>query len=99
MLIWDGTDLVTPLNAYGLTVCNYNGSAHLCFVDAEQYNGYGRGKGIILDNTYKQVATVQSGNGMPNLDQHEFKLVDDGATAIITIYNSVQYDPSSNTQC
>ena len=94
MLIWDGTDLITPLNAFDLTVCRYNGSPHLCFTDAKLEISFARGKDIILENTYNQVATVQSGNGMPMVDLHEFKLHDEGTSAMVTIYNPIPYHPS-----
>ena len=59
-----------------------------------QFNGFARGTGLILDNTYTQVKTVRSGNGEPDLDQHEFKLINGGRTVLTTIYKQVPFDTS-----
>jgi hypothetical protein len=61
---------------------------------ANGYN-YARGQGVILDSTYRIVKTVHSGNGRAPSDQHEFNVLPNGKTALITIYQSVQYDLSA----
>jgi hypothetical protein len=46
--------------------------------------GIGRGEGVIVDQRYRTVATVQAGNGH-TIDLHEFLLTPRG-TALVTIY-------------
>ena len=84
-----------PLNGHDFNVCSVNGTDHLCFIDAFQENGYARGNGLILDNTYNLVETVHSGNGAPLLDQHEFFVQPSGKTVLATIYNQVADDTAS----
>ena len=84
-----------PDFAFDLTVCYYAGSPHLCFLRGVEFNGYARGNGVILDNTYTEVATVSTGENEPvALDQHEFLVTENGTTVLVTIYYQVQYDAS-----
>src|SRR5262249_28782256 len=55
--------------------------------------GFGQGQGMIVDSTYKTIATVKAGNGY-QADVHEFLLTPEG-TALITVYNSVTVDATS----
>ena len=59
-----------------------------------QYHGYARGQGVILNTNYEIVKTVQSGGDIAALDQHEFKLINDGDTALVTSYQQASYDLS-----
>lgn len=93
-LIWDGLAFVAPVNAHDLTMCNYQGTPHLCFVDAAQFNGYARGHGVILDSTYTIVREVSSGNNQPGLDQHEFRIQDGSSSVLATIYKQIPYNGS-----
>ncbi|HEV2592264.1 MAG TPA: arylsulfotransferase family protein [Gaiellaceae bacterium] len=52
--------------------------------------GVGQGEGVILDQTYTEIARVRAGNGL-QADVHELLLTPKG-TALVTIYNSVQRD-------
>ena len=56
--------------------------------------GYCRGHGVVMDSSYRFVRSVQSGGGMPSSDMHEFKLLGDGKTAMMTIYRQKQWDMS-----
>jgi hypothetical protein len=47
-------------------------------------SGSGRGVGVILNDNYQQIATVQAGNGL-DMDLHEFLLANDGTAWIIAI--------------
>ena len=55
--------------------------------------GIGRGEGVIVDQSYETVATVQAGNGL-SLDLHELRLTPRG-TALLTIYNRDRADLTS----
>jgi hypothetical protein len=48
-----------------------------------------------MDNTYETVKTVHSGNGRAANDQHEFNVLPGGKSALITIYEPIQYDMSA----
>jgi hypothetical protein len=52
--------------------------------------GIGRGEGVIVDESYRRVATVQAGNGK-TADLHEF-LLTDRDTALVTIYSRARRD-------
>ncbi len=53
-------------------------------------DGHGEGKGMILDRSYRQIATVQAGNGL-QADLHEFLLTDED-TALVMAYVPTQAD-------
>lgn len=55
--------------------------------------GTGQGEGVIVDQTYTEVARVKAGNGY-FADVHEFLLTPEG-TALITVYNEVTRDLTS----
>jgi hypothetical protein len=55
--------------------------------------GIGRGEGVIVDQRYRTIATVQAGNGQ-SIDLHEFLLTDRG-TALVTIYSRARRDLSA----
>ena len=52
--------------------------------------GVGRGEGVIVDRSYRTVATVQAGNGL-TVDLHEMRLTPRG-TALLTIYSRARRD-------
>jgi hypothetical protein len=62
----------------------------------QQYGGYARGLGLILDNTLNVVKSVQSQGGLNPLDQHEFNVVDNGKSVLITVYQTQQADLSAD---
>jgi hypothetical protein len=83
-----------PEVVHDLQVVMYKGAPHLSFIQATQFNGYARGHGVILDNTYTVVKRVESGNKLPGIDQHEFWVVEGGETALISIYSQAQVKTS-----
>jgi hypothetical protein len=55
--------------------------------------GYGKGVGVILDSSYRRIATVHAGSGL-EADLHEFHLTPRG-TALMTAFSTVRADLSS----
>lgn len=95
-LVWSGFQSTGPGPAHDFHVCPYNGSNHLCFFTGQQYVGYARGLGLILDNTLNVVQSVQSQGGLSLLDQHEFNVVDNRKSALIVVYQAQQADLSAD---
>ncbi|RAH44829.1 MFS general substrate transporter [Aspergillus brunneoviolaceus CBS 621.78] len=93
-LVWSGWGNSGPGNAHGMHVCQYQGKDHLCFFQGVQQNGYCRGHGVIMDSNYRIVRTVVPGGGMASSDMHEFKPINDGKTALLTVYQQRQFDMS-----
>ncbi|KAL4779622.1 ASST-domain-containing protein [Aspergillus varians] len=52
------------------------------------------GHGVIMDDHYQIVKTVVPGGGMAASDMHEFKLINNGETALMTVYQQRQFDMS-----
>ncbi|OJJ35087.1 hypothetical protein ASPWEDRAFT_40230 [Aspergillus wentii DTO 134E9] len=94
-LVWSGWGVAGPGNSHGMHVCQYKGKDHLCFFQGTQQKGYCRGHGIIMDNEYRIVRSVQAGGGMAAGDMHEFLLINDGKTALMTVYQQRQFDMSA----
>lgn len=47
-----------------------------------------------MDNQYRIVRSVQPGGGMAGSDMHEFILINEGKSALLTVYQQRQYDMS-----
>lgn len=84
-----------PKAATNLQVQQYQGQPVLTWWEGDiAHYGVGlRGRSVIMDTSYRQVATVQPGNGVPS-DLHEFTLTDQG-TALLTGYKKMRTDLSS----
>ncbi|GAB7354810.1 hypothetical protein MBLNU459_g5200t1 [Dothideomycetes sp. NU459] len=94
-LVWDGYGVAGSATAHNFRPCSYQNAAHLCYTQVNQQNGYGIGQAMILDSNYKTVATAQTGGNVQPADLHEFQLLDDGETAILSAYQVIPYDLSS----
>lgn len=83
----------TPYTASDFRVQQYRGQPVLTYNVGQSTGGPGHstGENVILDSHYRQIATVSSGNGLEQADQHEFRLTSQG-TALITVYHAVPYD-------
>jgi hypothetical protein len=93
-LVWDGYGVTGSANAHNFRPCQYKGASHLCFNQVNQQNGYGIGQGVIVDQNYKVVATAQTGGNVEPVDMHEFQLLNDGETAILSSYQIIPFDLS-----
>ncbi|KAF2144703.1 uncharacterized protein K452DRAFT_316644 [Aplosporella prunicola CBS 121167] len=91
-LVWSGAGLMGPQVGQAPRVCDYQGADHLCFYQGMQYQGFARGHGIIMDNQYKIVKAVESGGSTAVADMHEFRVLPGGKTAVMTVYQTRQYD-------
>jgi hypothetical protein len=75
--------------AANLRVQQYQGQPVLTWWQGFQNAGLGEGDDVIYDDHYRQVATVQAGNGL-QADLHEFTITPQN-TALITAYQLVQW--------
>ncbi|OCL08991.1 hypothetical protein AOQ84DRAFT_30295 [Glonium stellatum] len=95
-LVWSGYNAALGTNnSMDMKPCSYKGSTHLCLWQGITRQGYGLGQGIILNNNYQPVAYLDTANEAPGADIHEFNLINDGASALFTSYESLQYDLSA----
>ena len=84
-----------PLETHGVTdfrVQTYRGKPVLTWWQGQSDKGIGNGNYVILDDHYRQIATVRAGNGLHG-DIHEFLITPEN-TALITVYNEMPYDLS-----
>jgi hypothetical protein len=79
--------------AGNLRVQTYKGNPVLTYWHGKVVDGIGYGEGVILDSSYRQIATVKAG-GSAQADLHDFTLTPQG-TALITAYLPVSADLSS----
>jgi hypothetical protein len=81
--------------ATSVRVASYRDEPVLTWWEGQVYDiGYGRGEGVIVDRSYREVARVRAGNGR-EADLHEFVLTRRG-TALMTCYpETVRTDLSS----
>ncbi len=85
-----------PLGAYSganFRVQTYQDKPVLTWWQGLSSVGTGQGVDEIFNSSYKKVATVKAGNGY-FADLHEFKLTSQN-TALITIYNPIQWNLTS----
>jgi hypothetical protein len=71
---------------------HYRGDPVLTWWEGTFIRGHGKGRGVIFDSSYRQIATVTAKNGV-QADLHEFNLTDRG-TALITAYRPTSADLS-----
>ncbi len=84
-----------PLSTHGVTdfrVQTYRGKRVLTWWQGQSDKGIGDGHYVIVDDRYRQIATVQAGNGLHG-DIHEF-LITPRNTALITVYREIPHDLS-----
>ena len=93
-LVWSGASLGVQSTSVALHRCRFRGVDHLCFWEGKQVTTLGRGRVLILDQTYQPVAAVSGVNVA--LDFHEFNILPDGVTALATVYKPLQFDLSSH---
>jgi hypothetical protein len=74
-------------------VQRYRGKPVITWWQGEAKRGYGFGKAMIFDDTYRKVAEVKAGNGQ-RMDFHEFTITPKG-TALFIVYKIVRQDLSS----
>lgn len=80
--------------AANLRVQQYQGQPVLTWWQGFQNAGLGKGEDVIYDDHYRQIGTVQAGNGL-TADLHEFTITPQG-TALITAYRLVHWPIGSN---
>ena len=71
---------------------SYRGKPVLTWWEGQMLTGYGRGRAVIADSSYRTVAAVSAGNGLA-ADLHEFVITPQD-TALITAYRPVTTDLS-----
>jgi hypothetical protein len=82
------------LTAEDLNVQSYEGKHDLTFWQGKVLSlGFGQGEDVVLDSSYRHVATVKGGNGL-KADLHEFQ-IEPRDVAYITAYNPIRCDLSS----
>jgi hypothetical protein len=74
-------------------VQQYKGKPVLTYWTGVSKVGIGHGSYVILDDSYRPIASVHAGNGLTG-DEHEFQLTPQG-TALITAYKPIPGDLSS----
>ena len=67
-----------------LKVQSYRGQPVLTWWEGQVIKGYGEGKAVIADTSYRTIATIDAGNGL-QADLHEF-VISPQDTALITAY-------------
>jgi arylsulfotransferase ASST len=75
-----------------LQVQSYRGQPVLTWWEGQIIKGYGEGKAVIADSSYRTIATVKAGRGL-QADLHEF-VISPQDTALITVYRRVTTDLS-----
>ncbi|HEU4978307.1 MAG TPA: arylsulfotransferase family protein [Solirubrobacteraceae bacterium] len=76
--------------AYDFRVQRYRGKPVLTWWQGDIHGYHGIGYGVVMDSSYRPLATVRAGNGY-NADLHEFQLTPQG-TALVTSYHPVPRD-------
>lgn len=93
-LVWFLSLSGSKEEAADLRVQQYQGEPVLTWWQGYQNAGLGKGEDVIYDDHYRQIATVQAGNGL-QADLHEFTITPQG-TALITAYRLVHWPIGSN---
>lgn len=90
-LVWYFPAVVSTERIYDFRVMEYQGEPALVWWQGIAYAGHGFGHWVILDRTYKQIGSIQVGNGYAGGDMHDILLTPRG-TAIVGAYNVIAWD-------
>jgi hypothetical protein len=82
-----------PARAFNLQLQHYMTRPVLTWWEGTSHDGHGAGVDVVLDTSYRLVATVRAGNGY-GTDLHEFQITPQG-TALLDSYVPVRTDLSS----
>jgi hypothetical protein len=93
-LVYSGYGATGGQLAHDLKVAEYKGKTVLTYFQGNDRQGGNRGHGVIMDQKYKTIASVQSGLGRAPSDVHEFTVLP-GGTALTTIFQPRPYDLTS----
>ncbi|MBO0805098.1 MAG: arylsulfotransferase family protein [Nocardiopsaceae bacterium] len=85
-IVWFSPGPVSEGQFFDLNVQTYKGKPVLTWWHGQTSSSHGVGTCYIADSSYKQIATVNAGNGL-RADMHEFNLTDQG-TALIDAYRT-----------
>lgn len=91
-LVYSGFGSLGPGVTHAPQTCMYKGEIHLCFYQGVQMLGWGHGHGLIMDKHYRIVKSVEPGSYQASSDMHEFRLINDGQSALMTQYLRSVYD-------
>ncbi|KAJ8105869.1 hypothetical protein OPT61_g9920 [Boeremia exigua] len=91
-LVWSSAGTLGGSTAHNPHVCEYQGADHICFFQGHQHHGWARGHGIIMNKNYRVVRTVEAVGAATQMDMHEFRLINGGKRALVTIYQPRPYD-------
>lgn len=94
-LVWCGYGQGSTADGHDFQLVTINNETRLAFFIGTEVNGFGRGHGAILDNSYRTLTSIYSGNGKASIDMHELNIVEGGETALVSIYQPVPYDLSA----
>ena len=98
-LVWSGEkELPQGFQAFDAQVINYNDKPHFAFTSFQGVRGGGTGSHgsgtFIYDDTYTKVQEVTTSGTWRNQsltpDLHEFNIVDNGASALMTSYITIE---------
>lgn len=92
-LVYSSFGSYGPGPSHAPRVCTFRQKPHLCYYQGVQHVGWGHGHGVIMDQNYRVVRSVEpSCTYQASSDMHEFYLSKDGTTAFMTQYVRSVYD-------
>ncbi|KAK5036439.1 hypothetical protein LTS07_002166 [Exophiala sideris] len=91
-LVYTGFGSIGPGIAHAPQTCMYKGEVHLCFYQGTQMVGWGHGHGVIMDKHYRVVKSVEPASYQASSDMHEFIVINNGTSALMTQYLRSVYD-------
>ncbi|KIW56762.1 hypothetical protein PV05_05395 [Exophiala xenobiotica] len=91
-LVYSGFGSAGPGISHAPQTCMYKDEIHMCFYQGTQMIGWGHGHGIIMDKHYRIVKSVEPGSYQASSDMHEFMVINDGKSALMTQYLRSVYD-------
>ena len=97
-LVWSGAGYSGPRTAHAPRVGQYKGKDVLYYYTGQQHQGFARGHGVIMDQSYRTIKTVEASGAGASSDMHEFRFTphSDGTSALLTVYQPRQYDLTTN---
>ncbi|KAJ5089606.1 hypothetical protein N7532_008290 [Penicillium argentinense] len=92
-LVWTGSLMFDNRNVFDFKAINSIGNeTHISLIQQYTFDGSHKGYGLVLDPSFQTVRKVPLREDLGSFDIHEFNVLDNGKTAVVTVYLTDEID-------
>ncbi|KAJ5086214.1 hypothetical protein N7532_010985 [Penicillium argentinense] len=92
-LVWTGSPMFDNRNVFDFKAINSIGNeTYISLIQQYTFDGSHKGYGLVLDSSFQTVRKVPLREDLGSFDIHEFNVLDNGRTAVVTVYLTEDID-------